>query len=62
MKKIKAKDNVKIKDALEIVKRTPGCESWLLANGGEGWVSMVREKTKRKAEISEVFKCPFPVV
>jgi hypothetical protein len=24
------------------VKRTGGCEEWLLQNGGEGWVEVVR--------------------
>ncbi len=53
---------MKNKDALDIVKRTSGCEAWLLANGGESWVSVVRDKVKRKADIVEVFNCPFPVV
>lgn len=60
--RIKARKDVRNKDALDIVKRTNGCESWLLANGGESWVSVVRDKVKRKADIVEVFKCPFPVV
>jgi hypothetical protein len=62
VKRVKARQNVKNKDALDIVKRTSGCESWLLANGGESWVSVVREKVKRKGDIVEVFKCPFAVV
>ena len=36
------------KDALDVIKRTNGCEKWLLENGGESWVSVVKEKTKRK--------------
>ena len=40
--KINSKQNIKNKDALDIVKRTVGCEAWLLANGGESWVSVVR--------------------
>ena len=60
--KIKSKQSVKNKDALEIIKKTDGCESWLLANGGESWVSVVEKKIKRKNDINEVFNCPFPVV
>mgnify|MGYP000864521844 FL=1 len=62
MQRIKARTNVTNKDALEIVKRTSGCEAWLLANGGESWVSVVRDKVKRRSDIIEVFKCPFAVV
>ena len=30
------------------MKQISGCEEWLLKNGGECWVEVVREKTKRK--------------
>ena len=46
--KIKQRSNVVNKDALDVIKRTNGCEKWLLENGGESWVSVVKEKTKRK--------------
>ena len=38
VRKIKERKNVKNTDALNIVKKTVGCESWLLQNGGESWV------------------------
>ena len=62
MKRIKAKKNVNNEDALNIMKKTLNCEKWLLENGGESWVEVVKEKAKRKADIVEVFKQPFPVV
>ena len=62
MARIKKKKNVKNKDALEIVKRSPDCEKWLLDNGGDSWVSVIRDKMKRKADILQVFECEFPVV
>lgn len=31
---IKSKENVTNPDALSFIKKTPGCESWLLQNGG----------------------------
>lgn len=48
VEKIKSKTNVVNPDALSIIKKTPNCEAWLLQNGGECWVEVVREKTKRK--------------
>ena len=62
VKKIKAKKNVTNEDALNIIKKTINCEKWLLENGGESWVEVVKEKSKRKSDIIEVFKQPFPVV
>lgn len=34
VEKIKSKANVTNVDALSIIKKTPGCEAWLLQNGG----------------------------
>lgn len=62
MAKIKERNNVSNPDALSIIKKTPNCENWLLQNGGEGWVEVVKDKQKKKASIAEVFKHPFPVV
>ena len=62
MQKIKQRTNVTNKDALDIIKRTVGCENWLLNNGGESWVSVVKEKTKKRDLIIEVFNHPFAVV
>ena len=44
------------------MKQTNGCEEWLLKNGGECWVEVVKEKTKRKADIAQVFNHGFKVV
>jgi hypothetical protein len=60
--KIKQRTNVTNKDALDIIKRTSGCETWLLNNGGESWVSVVKDKTKKRDLIIEVFTHPFAVV
>jgi hypothetical protein len=60
--KIKEKDNVTNKEALNIMKQIAGCEEWLLKNGGECWVEVVKEKTKRKADIAQVFNHDFKVV
>ena len=60
--KIKEKDNVANKEALNIIKQTPGCEEWLLKNGGECWVEVMREKAKRKTDIAQVFNHDFKVV
>ena len=62
MQKIKQRTNVANKDALDIIKRTAACEGWLLNNGGDSWVSVVKEKTKKRDLIIEVFNYPFAVV
>lgn len=60
--KIKERTNITNPDALEIIKKTANCEAWLLDNGGECWVEVVKDRHKKKALIVEVFKRPFPVV
>ena len=60
--RIQERKEVRWKEALELVKRTDDCEEWLLANGGEGWVSVVRDKHKRRHLINQVFEQEFPVV
>lgn len=47
---------------MNIIKQIQGCEEWLLKNGGECWVEVVREKTKRKTDIEKVFNHEFKVV
>lgn len=42
VERIKQKTDVTNKDALDIIKRVPECENWLLQNGGESWVSVVK--------------------
>ena len=59
---IKSKENVTNPDALSFIKKTPNCEEWLLKNGGECWVEVVKDKPKKKEYIAEVFKHPFNVV
>jgi len=38
VERIKSKTNVTNPDALTVIKKTSGCEAWLLQNGGECWV------------------------
>ncbi|CAM6004303.1 unnamed protein product [Sphagnum balticum] len=45
-----------------MVRRAGGCETWLLKNGGEGWVAVVKDKQKRKSDIAEALASPFPVL
>lgn len=60
--KIISKENVTNKDAIEIIKKQGGNESWLLHNGGEGWVDVVRLKKKRNDDYKEVLQQRFEVV
>jgi len=50
------------KDALEIVKKQGGNESWLLKNGGEGWVDVMKLKKRRSEDFKEVLQQRFEVV
>jgi|JI6StandDraft_1071083.scaffolds.fasta_scaffold07287_9 hypothetical protein len=60
--KIISKENVTNKDALEIIKKQGGNESWLLKNGGEGWVDVIKLKKKRSEDLKEALQQRFEVV
>lgn len=60
--KITSRENVSNKDALDIVKKHGGSEAWLLQNGGEGWVDVVKLKKRRGDDIKEVLKHRFEIV
>lgn len=51
VQKITSKDEAKSKDAIEIVKKSGGNEIWLLRNGGDGWVDVMKNKRNRSDDL-----------